>query len=172
MRPAVELLLACAGLSLSISYLWWVWWRVWVFRQDLFQIRDQLWDGMRAQGALDDPAYRECRRDINAMIRLAPVLSLFTFLKLVEIVEADPAGRAPNVSAAVREARAAVFFRVFRFLFLESLSGLVVTGLAVAFGLNDMLNKYFLTFMERFFDSKGVQAFARRLAHDRRKMPA
>ena len=167
MRPAIELILACVGLSLSISYLWWVWWRVWIFRQDLFVIRDRLWDAVRAGGLLDDPAHRECRQDINAMIRLAPVLSLFTFLELFEFVEGESASRKSVVPEAVTEARTAVYLRTFHFLFLESFSGLAVLAVFATLGLGDMLRKYFYSGMEKFFVSKGVQAFARQVAYGR-----
>ena len=165
MSPAIELILATTGLSLCLSYLWWVRWRVWIFRQDLFRIRDRLWDTARAEGLFSDSSYRECRRDVNAMIRLAPVLSLFTFLKLFAIVDADPADQKPIAPKAVREARQAVFMRVFQFIFLESLAGLVVTGLVILFGLKDDLFQSVLNRIERFVDSKGVQAFSQKFAY-------
>src|SRR4051812_11981716 len=71
-------LLACFGLSLVVSYFLWTWLRLWAYRQDLFAIRDDLWDRMHATGQLDSDEHRDLRDAINALIRLAPYLSLPT----------------------------------------------------------------------------------------------
>src|SRR5437016_4841231 len=70
-------------LSLAITYAWWVRFRVWILREDLFEIREDLWHAMRNSGRLDDAAYRETRSSINALIRMAPWLSLAMMFRIL-----------------------------------------------------------------------------------------
>lgn len=69
-------------ISSVISYLWWVKFRTWIFRQELFAIRDEIWLKACDGGWLDDPEHRRFRRELNSLIRLAPgfnILTLFRF---------------------------------------------------------------------------------------------
>jgi hypothetical protein len=83
MNGYLQLTLGLLLLSACVGYAMWVRVRVWRFRQDLFEIRDRLWDQMRSRGELSHPAHREARNAINALIRLAPALSLVSFLILL-----------------------------------------------------------------------------------------
>lgn len=83
MSPGTQLILGCAGLSILISYAWWVKVRTWMLRQELFEIRDWLWDCMRRGDKLNDPGYQQVRHSINAMIRLAPLLTFVSMAKLL-----------------------------------------------------------------------------------------
>src|SRR6266446_6459148 len=83
MSAEFRLLFWCSALALLVCYAWWSRFRVWVLRQDLFAIRDVVWDAMRAQGMLEDPAHREFREGINAMIRFAPDLTFFTVWRIL-----------------------------------------------------------------------------------------
>lgn len=60
----------------AIAYIMWVDLRVIEFREDLFLIRDELWDRMRERGELDLEDHQTARRCINSTIRFAPRLSL------------------------------------------------------------------------------------------------
>ena len=126
---------------------------------------------MRAAGTLNDPAYRECRRDINAMIRLAPILSVFTFLRLFEVASSSDAHRQQQETLPpIAAARRTVFYRTFQFLFLESLTGLVVCMVAACFGLTELLKNLCLKVIERLFDSPEIQAIGRSFATRGRKI--
>ncbi len=46
------------------------------YRQDLFIIRNRLWDQMRERKLLDAPAHRRLRDTLNAFIRAAPYTNL------------------------------------------------------------------------------------------------
>ena len=64
------------------------------FRQELFVLRDELFD-YAASGkiAFDDPAYRLLRQMMNGMIRYGHQISFFRFLMTaitVRLIEGDP----------------------------------------------------------------------------------
>lgn len=108
------------------------------WRQDVFAVRNRLWDRMREFGALDEPAHRSLRRTMNIMIRQAPVMNLFYFWAVLKFVPAaaNNERRAsfgeelervadPRAAAALREAAEAVVFLYYRQLFLNSFPGAV-----------------------------------------------
>ena len=57
--------------------------RVWMLRQDLFEIRDRLWDAAADKGFLEDTEYQEARASINAVIRISPMMCLPVWQELV-----------------------------------------------------------------------------------------
>lgn len=114
--------------------LWWVSIRVWMLRQDLFTIRNELWLSMIDKGQLDDPSHREIRDQINTLSRIAPlIMSIFTFLRFyfnarTESDELDaaervkPAAMDPDVNTALDR----IVQRILRFFLHETLSGILV----------------------------------------------
>src|SRR5688572_25994356 len=108
MNPHTQLIVAVAGLSVVISYAWWVRFRVWILRQDLFAIRDELWDRMHELGLLHHPDHVRTRTELNAMIWGGPYLSFFVAVKLLgdglSNVTADHASRLPQAAAAIDKA--------------------------------------------------------------------
>lgn len=70
---------ATIALSVTLAYAWWVKIRVLRLREDMFGIRDELFDEVLAAGAVDDPAYREAREYLNGLIRGAPAISVPAF---------------------------------------------------------------------------------------------
>lgn len=135
--PEIQFLLACFGMSCVITYAVWLRFRVWRFRQDLFSIRDRMWAEMLADGTLDDPSHRQLRDAINALIRLAPYVSLMTMLNILitrqEVFTATLVRR--NDLPAVLEARRQVVVRTAKYLLLETISGVLSLGLFGAFGM-------------------------------------
>jgi len=83
MAADILFILAMLGLSQLLTYIWWVKLRVWVLKQDVFEVRDRLWDAARAGGFLDDPGYQGARIAMNAVVRLAPQLCLPAWLYAV-----------------------------------------------------------------------------------------
>ncbi len=83
MNGTLELIIGVFSLSSFLAYAWWTKVRVWMLRQDLFEIRDRLWDRMRAEGLLDHPAHRWYRNNLNALIRFAPALSWLLILTVL-----------------------------------------------------------------------------------------
>ena len=103
-----------------------------MLRQDLFAVRDELWDRMRAEELLDHPAHRWCRNNLNSLIRFAPVLSWWSILTLWlgstnvtpdATAEEFDQGELPN---PVSEADAKAAYCVLRYLFRWTLTGWVL----------------------------------------------
>lgn len=138
MNPDWRIVLGTASLSAIVSYVWWSRFRVWALRQDLFAIRDELWDRMRASGRLDDPGHRRFRHALNAMIRLAPDLTLLTVWRMVvsrsEILERSvEVGQGIPLAKEVRHAREQAAARVVNYLLFQSISGLTLVAVARGF---------------------------------------
>lgn len=74
-------LLAAASclICTAIAYAWWCVARVTFLREELFAIRDQLWNTAQRLQAFDDPAYQAARNHLNASIRIAGLLGVPTF---------------------------------------------------------------------------------------------
>lgn len=123
MNAVIRFILGLTTLSAILTYAWWTRFRVWKLRQDLFAIRDDLWDAMRCRGELDNTHHRETRRVINALVRIAPLLSIFTLLRF-KLQDHSPTPPLPqDCPTAVVEARNLFMDRVSRYLFRETLSG-------------------------------------------------
>ena len=118
----VMLILGWALVSASITYAWWVKARVWIFRQRLFKIRDELWYAMRDAGTLDDPGHIKVRRGINALIQFAPRLSIPT-LKVMAKLPRDE--RPKDLTPVVEEAYLAVSRQMANYVLLATVSGWV-----------------------------------------------
>lgn len=131
MSHYIQLAVGMLLLSFCLGYAMWVRVRVWRFRQDLFEIRDHLWDQMRSQGKLNDAAHREARNGINVLIRLAPALSLVSFSILVVsgVKEVDSAID-KNAPTAVNRALHAAVRRTLKLVIFESPLGLLFLACA------------------------------------------
>lgn len=125
MTSYVLLAAGLIGLSYTITYAWWCRFRIWVLRQDLFEIRDRLWDDARKGGFLGHPAHREARDAINAMIRFCPRLSLPVWRELNVISKGRKRVARSGLVPAVDQAMMRVAHRITRFVFLESAYGLL-----------------------------------------------
>lgn len=78
--PSISGLLQVAAgsavVGLALGYAWWSKIRITLFREDLFLIRDRMWDQARDLGALDDPKYQYTRELLNSCISAASYVSL------------------------------------------------------------------------------------------------
>jgi hypothetical protein len=124
MMPELKILLGMLLISSSLTYLWWMKFRVWKLRQQLFAVRDRLWDAMQSIDQLEHPAHRKVREGINDWIRLVPSLSVWMILQL--LVE-DPdritlEDGPPQVAKAKHDATQ----RIVSYLLLETFSGWLV----------------------------------------------
>ncbi len=76
MTEYFQLAIGVAGLSLISFYVCWTKFRVFCLRQELFDVRNELWDSARALECFDDPVYMEARESLNSLIRSAHKISL------------------------------------------------------------------------------------------------
>ena len=156
MTPSTEIDLFTAVISSVLTYAWWIHFRVWMLRQDLFEIRDDLWDEMSEKGELDDPAHRETREGINSMIRFSPYLSIRTLI-LIATDGAENVQQSTDLPQAVVEARKAVFNRIMRFMLLETVTGLACTFLAMLVMSHSVAISQMQKWISRIFDSSDVR---------------
>jgi hypothetical protein len=70
-------------ISFSLTYAWWVKARVVCLRQDIFDIRDDLFDVALELGVLDDTAYRDARDHLNNIASAASLFSIPFFATCV-----------------------------------------------------------------------------------------
>jgi len=159
----IQLILGIAGLSAIITYAWWLHQRVWRLRGDLFIIRDNLWLAMLGRDSVDDPSHRKFRDGINAVIRVAPTLSLFTFLRLVLDIEElhhlardlDSFNENQTNSATampVREARRKMCLRISTYLLSETISGWIILTVFKVFLMSRDLRAVIAYKVEDLFD--------------------
>ncbi len=154
MTSHIHFLLACLGMGLIATYAGWLRLRVWMFRQDLFQVRDHLWDSMLAEGTLDDPAHREFRDEINAIIRIAPMLSFFLVIRIMmdhEVTGSTPPRQADG-NPTIELARRKAFYRIAHYLVGETISGVVLLGALKATRSASLCRRWFTQKLQFLFD--------------------
>jgi hypothetical protein len=131
MNPVAQLIIGCLVLSAGVSYMLWLWVRIWWLREDLFQIRDDLWDAMYAKGQLDHPTHRAARLRINGVIRAAYLLGPIT----VTIMAASNLRDSGNdwlddAPPEVLEAVTKVTGRLGKYIAYQNLTGLSIAAVA------------------------------------------
>jgi hypothetical protein len=77
------------GMSACLAYALWSKVRVIFLREELFEIRDDLWDAARRHGGFDDPAYLEARTHLNAAIVAGPLCSVSILQGVVRRVKRE-----------------------------------------------------------------------------------
>lgn len=171
MSPAIQLIFATFVLSMTLSYAWWLRIRVWALRQDLFTIRDRLWDRMRAEGTLDHPAHRWYRNNLNSLIRFAPALSFTTIVQMLDagVVPAYPEGIDPDhLPEAVTQARQAADERIVKYLLFHTITGWIVIGVALSVGVKDFITNELLSHIGQIASSREIRSAGRLLATKQR----
>lgn len=79
----VELLPLFLGtflLTFVVCSAWWIRVRVILLREELFAVRDELWDRAFELEKLNDSAYQEMREHINALIQAAGYVTFITLI--------------------------------------------------------------------------------------------
>jgi hypothetical protein len=120
--------------SVAIAYAWWIYVRVMWLREDLFNVRDALFDLAMERGRLKDPAYLLARGRVNAMIRMAGTFNLHTVVFLSTIVpdrSADDMRSSDQVlQGAIDSAYHKVGKRLFKYITRQTLTGCLLWLLA------------------------------------------
>ena len=170
MSATIQLLGGMLLLSSLLAYACWTKIRVWMLREDLFAIRDRLWDRMRAEGMLDHPAHRSYRNALNALIRLAPAISWMMILTIVfERVELTPISMArefdlEKLPTPVAEASRDAAHCVLRYLFFWTLLGLVLWIIFSILGQLRIWQSRLISAINRAFQSEEIRKLGRHFA--------
>lgn len=157
MSPIIALSMWTALLSLTITYAWWVRLRVWFLRQDLFNIRDVLWQQMHDSGSLGDQSYLEFRDGINSIIRIVPYLS---FIVLARILFEDGGTQHSSGKELVEvvNARKLVVDRLLRYMLQESVVGLAALAIVFVYQCKSLAEIQVAKWISRLIDSSSVRA--------------
>ncbi len=83
MNPEIQLLVGCLVVSIALSYAWWVSLRVTCLKEEIFAIRDRLFDDALEQCRLADPAYVDARGRLNMLIRFAHMWNFPVFIAVL-----------------------------------------------------------------------------------------
>jgi hypothetical protein len=155
MTPLVELCFWILILSATITYVFWVRLRIWLLRQDLFNIRDELWQKMRDGGTLNDEHYLATREAFNATIRIAPWLS---FIVLGRILFSGVHHRHHGkVLEAVIDARRQAIDRLLKYMLFETATGWLVVSVASLHFVKSMVEKQLRGWIARLLDSEELR---------------
>lgn len=125
-------ILAVLLLSSAVTYIVWCHVRNDFLRQEIFNVRDDLFDDATQLGFLDEPLYTECRTQLNslasktdyittALIVRSLVLARTTSLPVNPLEEAAP----EHVRLRVQLAHMTIGMTVYRHLLYRTLSGWV-----------------------------------------------
>src|SRR5581483_8111167 len=123
--PAIiELFAGCFIIGAVVNYYVWCRVRLVLLRQELFAVRDALWDQAAEKGFLGDARYRAIRHRINGCIRGAAFLNIDT-LTLSSGAEADelPCASSPAAQSACDEAVAQCGWIIVKYVMFHRASG-------------------------------------------------
>ena len=127
-------ILSATLIGLSTFYLWWTYVRVIRLRQDLYDVRDHLFDAAHRHSLLSDPAYCQTRNTLNAMAHMADYLSPRFVTELARLarrgpMEGRPVAVDPILDAEVLRTYRWLEERLFHYLMRECLSGWLIGSL-------------------------------------------
>jgi hypothetical protein len=144
----VEILLLFLGVFLVSFVVTWVWWvkvRVIFLQEELFIIRNRLWDHAKELNAFDDKAYKHARSHLNRCIKAAGFIDLST----VEYVAkncadmewpAPPSTKNTLLAEAIGSAYRESAIRIRNYLLLDTFPGRLYLLRAKFAGLIDPLH--------------------------------
>jgi hypothetical protein len=92
---------------------------VFIVRQELFEVRDALWDAVRSLDSFSDPAYLQTRATLNAMIHSAHKFNLPVFIYLTKEFRAETEStrsNSPEVQQAIDQAIGKAAFVLARYI--------------------------------------------------------
>lgn len=150
--------------SLSLTYAWWVKIRVVCLQQDLFDLRDGLFDFAADHGCLDDEAYSEARNQLNAVISGAELLTIPIVAYMLkhgagprETKKSSNTALQQEIDGTLKECVA----RIYRYLMLETFTGLFVRPVLYAVRISAIMEDQALVWIRRWLRSDSLARFDR-----------
>jgi len=136
--------LGVAGLSLLITYAWWVRFRVISFRQDIYQLRGVLFDKALSLNALDDPAYRKLREHLNSIATVAEWITIPIVARYLNSgvgPKVLPQSSSPVVQELLDNTIEECASRLQHYLMFETLTGLISWPIVVGSSIQDTVSE-------------------------------
>ena len=143
-------------LSAVLAYSWWCRIRVVALRQDIFDLRDGLFDVALAESIFDDPAYRFARQHLNQVANVAdsitiPVLAFVLHRGVKEITQ--PKSDNDRMQQAIELAMRQCVERIMRFLWHQTFTGWVVRPILSLVHISTLVESQTHRWMERWVKS-------------------
>lgn len=147
---------AVCGLCLLIAHHRWEEIRLFLLRQKLFAIRDQLWEAAREQEGFDDPGYIEARERLNVLISSVHRLSIPVLVYSVNRVppaeqEIARSDLKPHIEVAYKEMGVAVF----EYLILHTIMGVSLLAISFVLFVGNSTRELILKTIQRWIQSTG-----------------
>ena len=114
--------------SLAITHAWWARVRIILLRQDLFDLRDELFSVALRLECFDDEAYRDARNHLNSVARIADTISvpLLSYLSCGPVPERErPRSDIPELQVAIEQTLENCALRIQRYLLRQTFTGLI-----------------------------------------------
>lgn len=126
MIAMIAVVVGTTMLSAALAYAWWCRIRVVALRQDIFDLRDGLYDVALAESIFDDPAYRSAREHLNRVANVSdsitiPVLVFVLHRGVTELPR--PRSRNDRMEQAIELAMRQCVERIMRFLWHQTFTG-------------------------------------------------
>ncbi len=140
----VALIAGTCLLAAILTHAWWRRVRVVNLRQDIFDVRDRLFDSAAELNGFDDLGYRTARDHLNAVASIAQHLTVAMVVYVLSCgVEPRERPRAatPMLEKAIDEAYRACSMLVFNLLFRKTLTGVVTRLLVYSLNLQASIEK-------------------------------
>ncbi len=117
-------------MSFGVSYAWWMKIRVMWFRQDIYDLRDELFMACVRLRCVDDEGGRAARDHLNVLAQVASVLSIPFLANAIQLglaeVCAIPKSKNVELDKLIESAMNRADRRIGRYLLRESLTGLII----------------------------------------------
>lgn len=131
------LFVGAAMVSAALGYACWVKVRVIRLREDIFAIRNRLFDKMTDLSSHDDPAYRHIRDELNTALQIADLISIPLLAYFWHMYRHDPQPEQrrsdrEQVQRGVDAARVRLRRRLASYLSRETLTGLMSQAIVAA----------------------------------------
>lgn len=115
-------------ISFVTTHAWWTTVRVVRLRQDVFDIRDNLFDVAAETRTFDDPAYRHARHHLNSVARIADTINLYMlgYLLNANLTQRErPTSNNAVLQHAIDASLEVCTERIRRYLMRETFTGLI-----------------------------------------------
>jgi hypothetical protein len=145
LEVAVLLFIGVFLIATAAMWAWWVKLRIIFLQEELFIIRNRLWDRAKELNAFDDEAYQYARAHLNRSIKAARFISLAT-VEYVATHLADlepqqpPSTEKKALAEAIEEAYRQSAIRIRNYLLLDTMPGRIYLLRAKFAGLIDPLH--------------------------------
>ena len=160
----VLIIVGMLAVSLALSYAWWCKVRVIRLRQDLFDMRDALFDAALEIGCLDDPAYRAVRRHFNAIAGTAGFITIPVFVFLLhrgvvknQLLNSENSQMQKVIDSALESCAN----RVIVYLLKETFTGAIVLPIVRLARIGWIVEDQVRTWVVRLLASDALEKFSR-----------